>query len=219
MLMEQESEMLGVMFGDGAMSKVGGSIQIAITGNKLDDKEYLLGHVRPLFAKVFGTDLKARYRKAENTMDLYVYSKKVASRFQELGMPIGLKNIDELRPKTELNEKAFVRGLFDTDGCVYRKYGRYMQIQFKNASASLMEYVRESIDRMGFHPTLIQQDETRYKFYLCRQKEVDVFFKMIAPANVKHLRRFRKIREARPSSIKTGSRSKQHGFADSPERE
>jgi len=76
MLMEQESEMLGIMFGDGAMSKVGGSIQITVTGSRVEDKEYLLEHVRPLFAKMFGIELKARYRPNENTMDLYAYSKK-----------------------------------------------------------------------------------------------------------------------------------------------
>jgi len=200
MLMEQESEMLGIMFGDGAMSKVGGSIQIAITGNKMDDKKYLLEHVRPLFAKIFGISLKARYRQNENTMDLYTYSKRVALRFQDWGMPIGLKNADKLRPKIELNEKAFVRGLFDTDGCVYRKYGRYAQIQFKNASATLIKYVRESMEKMGFHPTCIQRDDTRCKFYLCRQEEVGRFFEIVAPANTKHLKRFRKIHEASPLS-------------------
>jgi len=196
MLMEQESEMLGIMFGDGAMSKVGGSIQIAITGNKVDDKEYLLEHVRPLFAKLFGKDLKVRYRPNENTMDLYAYSKRVAFRFHEWGMPIGIKNKEKLRPKVELNEKGFVRGLFDTDGCVYRKYGLYGQIQFKSSSATLMEYARESVEKLGFHPTNMQKDDTRHKFYLCRQKELGKFFEIIAPANTKHLKRFRKIREA-----------------------
>lgn len=200
MLMEQESEMLGIMFGDGSMSKVGGSIQITITGSKVEDKEYLIEHVRPLFAKVFGIELKTRYRPNENTMDLYAYSKKVAFRFHTWGMPIGLKNAVKLRPKVELNEKGFVRGLFDTDGCVYRKYGRYKQIQFKSSSAILMEYVRESIEKLDFHPTNIQRDETRYKFYLCRQKEVNLFFETIAPANKKHLRRFREIHESLPLS-------------------
>jgi hypothetical protein len=199
MLMEQESEMLGIMFGDGAMSKVGGSIQITITGSKVEDKEYLLEHVRPLFAKVFDTELKPRYRPNENTMDLYAYSKKVAFRFHAWGIPIGLKNAVKLRPKVELNEKGFARGLFDTDDCVYRKYGRYKQIQFKSSSANLMQYVRENVRKLGFHPTNIQRDGARYKFYLCRRKEVNIFFEMLAPANKKHLRRFKGIHE--PQSL------------------
>ena len=212
MLTDQESEMLGIMFGDGCLSKVGGSIQIAITGDKTDDKEYLLKHVCPLFAKLFDIDLRTRYRQREKTMDLYTYSKKVASILHEWGMPIGLKNVGELRPRVSLNEKSFIRGLFDTDGCVYRKYGKYAQIQFKSASATLMEYVIKSLKETGFHPTSMQRDDTRYKFYLCRQAEIDKFFEIIAPANVKHLKRFKEIREHIPLSIKTGSRSTSTGL-------
>lgn len=59
-------------------------------------------------------------------------------------MPIGLKNVGKLKPNHPLDEKSFIRGMFDTDGCVYRKYGKYVQIQFKSASPSLMEYLKRT---------------------------------------------------------------------------
>ena len=49
MLTEQEFEILGILFGDGCLSRTERSIQIAITMNKVDDENYLLGHVRTLF--------------------------------------------------------------------------------------------------------------------------------------------------------------------------
>ena len=49
MLTEKESEILGIMFGDGSLSRTERSVQIAITGNKFDDEVYLIEHVRPLF--------------------------------------------------------------------------------------------------------------------------------------------------------------------------
>jgi len=205
-LTDQESEVLGIMFGDGCLSKVGGSIQIAVTGNKTDDKEYLFRQFRPLFARLFGIDLRARYRQGEETIDLYAYSKKVALTLHEWGMPIGLKNAGELRPRVPLNDDSFIRGLFDTDGCIYRKYGNYAQIQFKSASATLMRYVMQRLKEKGFHPTSMQGEGTRNKFYLCRQTEIDKFFDTIAPANAKHLKRFEEIREQAHPSIKTGSR-------------
>ena len=214
MLTEQESEMLGTLLGDGTLSRVGGSVQITITGNKLDDEEYLLNHVRPLFEGLFKIDLKARYRQRENTMDLYTYSKKIALQINEWGMPIGLKNVGKLKPNRPLDEKSFIRGMFDTDGCVYRKYGKYAQIQFKSASPSLMEYLKRNIEKLGFHPTLIQKDDTRFKFYLCRQDEIDKFFETILPANRKHMKRFKELRESSPLGIKTGSRIRVDGFAD-----
>lgn len=207
MLADQESEMLGIMFGDGSLSQVGGSIQIAITGNKADDKDYLLNYVHPLFTRLFGINLRTRCRQGEETMDLYTYSKRVALKLNQWGMPISTKNSGELRPKVSLKERSFIRGIFDTDGCVYCKYGKYAQIQFKNSSATLMEYIAECLKKLGFHPTRLQENNARYKFYLCKQAEVDRFFNIIAPANIKHIKRLNVICGHVPPGIRTGSRT------------
>jgi len=194
MLTEQESEILGILFGDGCLSRTERSIQIAITMNKVDDENYLLGHVRTLFLKVFDLELTSRYRRDENTMDLYRHSRKVASVLHSWGMPFGLKKLEDLRPKLEVIPRAFIRGVFDTDGSVYRKYGPYAQIQFKAVSKSLMSFIREHLVALGLHPTRLRPDETKYRFSLCRQNEVDTFFRTVSPTNPKHLERLRRIR-------------------------
>ena len=194
MLTEQQSEILGILFGDGCLSRTERSVQIAITGNKVDDENYLLGHVRTLFLKVFDLELTSRYRHDENTMDLYRHSKKVASILHSWGMPFGLKKLEDLRPKLELIPIAFIRGVFDTDGSVYRKYGPYAQIQFKAVSKSLMSFIREHLVALGFRPTRLRPDETKFRFSLCRQHEVDTFFRTVSPTNPKHLERLRRIR-------------------------
>lgn len=182
------------MFGDGSLSRTERSVQIAITGNKIDDKNYLLGHVRSLFLKVFDLELTSRYRHGENTMDLYRHFKRVAFTLHSWGMPFGLKKLEDLRPKLEVIPKAFIRGVFDTDGSVYRKYGPYAQIQFKMVSKKLMSFIREHLVALRFHPTRIRPDETKHRFLLCRQMEVDTFFSMVSPKNPKHLERLRRIR-------------------------
>src|SRR5438309_9947655 len=169
MLTEQESEILGIMFGDGSLSRSERSVQIVITGNKIDDENYLLGHVRSLFLKVFDLELTSRYRQGENTMDLYRHSKEVASILHSWGMPFGRKKLSRLTPDVALDEVSFVRGLFDTDGCVYRKYGPYRQIQFKSASSSLLGYMKECLMKLSFHPTAVTTDDTKFRFYLSRQ--------------------------------------------------
>jgi len=112
MLTERQSEITGIMFGDGSMSVVGGSIQIAVTGHKIEDKNYLINHVCPLLAQEFDVQMKVRYRPNENTMDIYAYSKKIASILNSWGMPLGLKNAGKLQPysrvlQTRLCERAF----------------------------------------------------------------------------------------------------------------
>jgi len=193
-LTEEESEILGIMFGDGCLSKTERSVQITISGNKFDDRTYLLKHVRPLFHSVFGLELTSRDRHGENTMDLYRYSKGVALTLHSWGMPIGLKKLENLTPKLAVKERAFIRGVFDTDGSVYRKYGPYAQIQFKTVSENLMSFIRDKLTRLGFHPTRIRPDETKHRFLLCRQKEVDTFFRVVKPSNPKHLERLKRIR-------------------------
>ena len=194
MLTEQQSEILGILFGDGCLSRTERSVLITITGNKVDDEKYLLGHVRGLFLKAFDLELTSRYRHGENTMDLYRHSKKVASVLHSWGMPFGLKKLEDLRPKIEVIPSAFIRGVFDTDGSVYRKYGPYAQIQFKAASKGFMGFVREHLVALGFHPTRLRPDETKFRFSLCRQNEIDAFFRTVSPTNPKHLERLRRIR-------------------------
>ncbi len=171
------------------MSRTHSSVQISITGHKFDDREYLIGRVRPMFAQLFSKQLKVLLVNDENTMRLYAYSKRVALTLHEWGMPFGRKKLSSLTPVVALDEVSFVRGLFDTDGCVYRKYGTYMQIQFKSASHSMLGYVKGCLVKLGFHPTAITSDETKFRFFLCRQVEVDHFFRVIEPRNPKHLQR------------------------------
>jgi hypothetical protein len=193
-LTEEESESLGIMFGDGCLSKTERSVQITITGNKFDDRTYLLKHVRPLFHSVFGLELTSRDRHCENTMDLYRYSKDVALTLHSWGMPIGLKKLENLTPKLAVTASAFIRGVFDTDGSVYRKYGPYAQVQFKTVSKALMSFIRDKMTTFGLHPTRIRPDETKHRFLLCRQEEVETFFRLVKPSNPKHIERLRRIR-------------------------
>lgn len=143
--------------------------------------------------RVLGKSLKIRISQAENSMVLCGYSKSIALTLNGCGMPFGKKKLSKLTPNVPLDDVSFIRGLFDTDGSVYRKYGRYMQIQFKGANPELLEYVRESLTRLGFGPTAIRRDATKFRFFLSRQGEIDLFFHVINPGNPKHLRRFRTI--------------------------
>jgi len=196
---EEESEILGIMFGDGSIYRTKRKLKVEITGHKMDDREYMLNHVAPLFLRVYGVRMRVSYRRDSNTMRLYTYSQEVAMRLHMLGMPIGPKSRATLLPHADVEPESFIRGLFDTDGCVYRKYGCYAQVQFKSIARELMEFVRNTLILMGFHSSRIILDETRYKFYLCRQEEVRRFFEFIRPANPKHLKRLAGIWSRKPT--------------------
>jgi LAGLIDADG-like domain len=101
-------------------------------------------------------------------------------------------NVQESRlcsdtPAVSLDSVSFIRGLFDTDGCVYRKYWPYIQIQFKSASLSLLDYARQNLAKLGLNPTSTSSDDARFRFFLGRQAEVDSFLRDVKPKNGKHL--------------------------------
>ena len=90
--------------------------------------------------------------------------------------------------------------MFDTDGCVYRKYDNFTQIELKLGSYPLISSLRRDLIELNFNPTRIQKHfhskggmGINWKIYLSRQHEVKRFFEEIQPKNEKHLRRFNKI--------------------------
>ena len=190
---EKESEILGIMFGDGSVRPTLRSLKIEVSGHKVDDRDYLLGHVSGLFREVFGLKMRPYYRRKENSMVIYAYSQQVGLELHEWGMPIGSKVRAILVPRVSVKTVPFIRGLFDTDGCIYRKYGPYAQVQFKSASRDLMNYARGLLVSLGFRPTAVIKDESRFKFYICRQVEVVRFIRVIRPANKKHMERFKAV--------------------------
>lgn len=157
-------------------------------------RNYLLEHLRPHFQREFGLELTSRYRRAENTMDLYRYCKNVAVTLHSWGLPIGSKKLENLTPRVSVVSGAFIRGVFDTDGSVYRKYGPYAQVQFKTVCKPLMSFIGDKLTILGLHHTRIRPDETKQRFYLCRQEKVDSFFRIVKPSNPKHIDRFNRIR-------------------------
>ena len=90
--------------------------------------------------------------------------------------------------------------MFDTDGCVYNKYGNYAQIEFKFGCIETTSSVHKAVSKLKFNPTKIQKQfnsstgKFRWRFYLSRQKEIDLFFQAIKPKNQKHQLRYKKIR-------------------------
>jgi LAGLIDADG-like domain len=109
-----------------------------------------------MFEEPFAKQPKVLLLKNQNTTVLQTYSKRIDFTFHEWGMPFGRKKLSSLAPSNSIEEVSFVRGLFDTDGCVYRKYGPYMQIQFKFATPDLLTYLKQCLEKLGFHPTSIK---------------------------------------------------------------
>jgi intein/homing endonuclease len=106
-----------------------------------------------------------------------------------LDIPIGdkIKNQVKIPNWIFLNKNYLIsclRGLFDTDGCCYLTGNKYRIINFTNKNKILLENIVRSLIILGFHPYTSGGRNVE----LGRQMEVDKFFSIIQPKNIKHYR-------------------------------
>lgn len=202
------AEIMGIILGDGGLyAHKGNKYQMIIAFNKKEVdylnhvKSLLEGYFRPY---CFGIVNDKCELKLQN---ISVY---IGKFLLESGMKLG----DKLKSKVTIPNWIFdrnllipaVRGLFDTDGCVYRKYDHYAQIQFKLASYPLLKSVRDALISLNFNPTKIHEDRGKnfksWKIYLSRQGEILRFFNLISPNNPKHIKRHNKIKRNGDAGIR-----------------
>jgi len=181
------SELLGILAGDGHVSTL--KYQIHICGHKRLDREYIIGHVVPLVTSLFGTFPFIRENKA--TVYCRFYSKLavlfLSSRF---GIPLGKKK-GRLRIPVAIRSRrslliAYLRGLFDTDGSIYRHHKHSLALDITSVSPNFRKDVLAALMRLGFHPV-----NNGKNIQLYHQSEIHRFFALVKPANDKHLIKYR----------------------------
>jgi len=196
------AEMMGIILGDGGLYTVSrGRYKLVICFNK-KEMDYFY-YVKNLFESFFES---YKFSKVEIPTENFLQNMSVfPGRYL---ISAGMKPGNKIKNKLVVPEwiqgdtfflSRFIRGFFDTDGCVYRKYDNYLQIQIKLGSEEMLTSVRDAFVALGFHPTKVQKEIHRkgfigWKFYLCRQQEIHQFFSEIQPKNTKHLRRYQKIK-------------------------
>ena len=196
------AEIMGIILGDGGLYALRrNKFCTTVVFNKLE-RQYA-EYVKSLFEKHF-YPYKFYIFEAPHTFMLSNGSIYVGKYLLEAGMRLG----DKIRSGVTTPEwifkknllKYFIRGMFDTDGCVYRKYDNFAQIEFKLGSDPLIFSLRRALINLNFNPTEIKWHfhskggaRINWQFCLSRQSEVKRFFEEIQPKNKKHLIRFDKI--------------------------
>lgn len=191
---EKLAEFLGILVGDGHLS----DYQVSIYMNSISDKEYA-DFVQKLIGRLFDVFVSKRIVKKEHTIRIVASSKNLVAFLNKRGMPVGNKLKSDLKipdwiRERPIYEKAFIRGLFDTDGCVYldahkingRKYF-YMGWTITSYADSLRADIIAILKQNGFSPT---QRFSQKSVYLRRQEEIRRYFEEIGTSNLKHLNRY-----------------------------
>jgi len=196
---EDLAEIIGLMMGDGGLYlDRRNRYQTTVAFNKRE-KNYLI-YVKKLFEDLF--DYKFCISELKDEFLLRNCSFFVGNYLIKSGIKCGNKVKNKIVvPDWVLGKKAFllrfVRGFFDTDGCVYCKYNNYAQIQIKLGCKETLSSIKDVLVRLDFNPTRIQGEYNKgylhWKLYLTRQAEIKKFFEEVKPMNDKHYIRYQKI--------------------------
>ncbi len=178
------AEFVGVLLGDGHIAPT----QITVTLGKKDE---FIPYVKKLIKRIFGIEARNTKSKDGDTT-IYFGSVEAVRYFLKMGLVAHKVKSQVDIPKWIFKKRKFMRrvlrGLFDTDGSVYKlRFGT--QVSFCNHSRPLIDSVKRILHSLGFSPSKI----SGYNLYLTRREDLGKFFKEIGFGNKKHIKRFKRF--------------------------
>jgi hypothetical protein len=188
------AEAIGIILGDGAIT----ARQVTVSLNSETDREYAL-FVLKLFSTIFGVTPSLRKGKKSRVVNITISRTALVTFLRDRGLDAG----DKIRRQIDMPEwiknrpafaRACVRGLMDTDGCIFlethlirgKKYS-YPRISFVSMSKPLRATVCRILEADGFSP----KERTSRAITLERRSDVVRYFRRIGTSNPKHADRFK----------------------------
>jgi intein/homing endonuclease len=196
------AEFYGIMLGDGNSHRTcrynscndkRGTFMIRIVGDSRLDNTYLTNYVKPLIKNLFKVSIRISKFKGTNAMFLEVHSKELVNFLEKKGFKPGNKIKNKLRIPNWIKRnnnylKNCLRGLYDTDGSVYKITNQNShQICFTGANINLMKDVRNSLLKLGIKCSKISKKD----IYITKKSELQKFLKVIGFNNYRHLKKVR----------------------------
>ncbi|MBT4539225.1 hypothetical protein HOI26_03450 [Candidatus Woesearchaeota archaeon] len=163
------AEIFGIHVGDGYLRYHGRTKELDISGS-YEEKSYYDNHMIPLFNKTFNLKIEGKYFPSRKTYGFVVREPEVIEIFKQFGFPSGKKSTIIKVPDCILysNSKkivsAFLRGYFDTDGCLTfrnrkgknkysafkKKFNYYPRILLISVSKDLIEDIKKLLVKFDF---------------------------------------------------------------------
>ena len=196
------AEFFGIMLGDGGINN---PWQANITLNSVKDKEYI-AYVSELCQELFGVVPPVRKRKGKQAIVVSLASTTVVDFLVEHGLPRGNKLKNGLRvPQWILHNKKYrtacVRGLVDTDGCIFvhkhRVAGKTYQnigLCFTSYSPELLVQVATILEEFSIIPHISGQGRN---IYLYSENAVARYLRIFGSSNTRISSVYNKWRDAR----------------------
>jgi intein/homing endonuclease len=195
------AEEIGLHVGDGSMNFYSNKGIFQLRGHIEDDKEHYLNRIKKLYKSLYNLDINIREMKSTGVIGFQVWSDALVDfKSKIIGLPLGWKNNITI-PKIINNKElffAFMRGLFDTDGCLYieNKRGKpYPRIEIGTASENLCLQIVDLSKKYGLRSSYYKYErkeanwKTLHKVAFNGFYNLDKWKELIGSNNPKHIRK------------------------------
>jgi len=203
---EDLAEETGLHLGDGSMNFYNGKGLYQLRGHITDDKSHYIFRIKLLYKRLFNIDVNVRDMSSTGVCGFQIWSDElVYFKRKTLGLPLGPKHdflVPSVIAENDKFSRSFLRGYFDTDGCLYleNKRGKlYPRIEMYSISERFIRQLQEIIFRLGFRVTFEKRDNSKYGWsdgYRLSIRGIAMtkkWFSEITPANPKHINKFKKL--------------------------
>lgn len=196
------AEFFGIMIGDGGINN---SWQANITVNFNSDFKYSK-YISKLSNNLFGILPVSRKRKETNALVISLTSTSIVDFLVKEGLPRGSKlkkglNIPKWIMSKPSYKKACVRGLVDTDGCIYththmvgKKVYKNIGLTFTSYSPELVFQVAEILEEFGIMPHISKRGKD---IYLYQADSIVKYLRIFGTSNNRIESVYKKWRDAR----------------------
>ena len=200
------AEEIGLHLGDGSMNFYNGKGFYQLRGHIIDDKEHYITRIKPLYKKLFNLDVNLKDMHSSGVFGFQIWSNKlVGYKSKVLGLPLG-KKLDFMIPSFIIKDKTllkcFLRGYFDTDGCLYieNKRGKpYPRVEMTTISKRFAKQLKDIINKLSFRVSCYVEKREKYgwhdlhKIVIRGNVMTKKWFSEIKPQNPKHIKKFKLV--------------------------
>ncbi len=204
------AEFVGAFIGDGCLSEYNVTSRaikrtvVLFTGSWKNDYVYYKKILQKFVIKSFNISGNIYHRKDDNTIRYTLYDNKIINFLLELGFTPGPKTKKVTIPKIFFKQKSLIksclRGIFNTDGTIYKRYSKkynrqpklydkYKVIQFKSCSRKLIYQIKDILSYLDYNPNKVITDCKSWVCRITNQNYVKKFNKEINITHPYHIKR------------------------------
>ena len=189
------AELIGIILGDGSISLKTNTLnnRLKISFNSKDDTDYIF-YVKDLIKSLFNVDPILKYRKNENTADLFVFRKDIINYLvNDVGLRLSPKWNRAIIPKKLMSPNLnlmVLRGYFDTDGCLALVNNNgiiYPRLEMKICPSPMQKQFAQILKDNKFNFGAYDIGKGKIRIQLNGKLQLNRWSKLVGFSNEKHL--------------------------------